>query len=274
MPQPGVPRTGGWSHQPQLLVDTSLANFLITGSPTTSYTQGFQIEYTDKNVPIWAAVGYEDGYNSANTNFVDPNEGGPADWGIFARMATGTCRAIAPDYNKLSAMGNKDNLLVIGAGGDITQVGDTTAYLHTVDVQWATTGGLCVYAAYLGDYVDFAGTNDTAYNWAILGQVGYALNDNWEIFARADYTKFDSIFVSPGGDDSICELTLGGTYYLCGNNLKFTVWAISVTSPAVRLWMTRNSVSLPRAIPKSSIASRRSCYCSRSLKDDSQFELI
>jgi outer membrane murein-binding lipoprotein Lpp len=204
----------------QLTVDTSLANFLITGS-TIAYTQAVELEYTDKNMPIWAAVGYEDGYNSANTSFVDPNEGGSSDWGLFARVNY-YVKGNRADYNKLSAMGNKDDLLVIGGGGDITQVGDTTAYLHTVDVQWANTGGLVVYAAYLGDFVDFGGTDDTAYNWAILGQVGYALNDNWEIFARGDYTKFDSIFVSPGGDDSICELTLGGTYYMCGNNLKFT----------------------------------------------------
>lgn len=204
----------------QLTVDVSLANRLITGS-NISYTQGVALEYAPKSMPIWAAIGYEDGYNSANTDFLDPNEGGASNWGAFARVNY-FVKGNRADYNKLSAMGNKDDLLVIGAGGDVTQVGDTNAWLHTVDVQWANTGGLCVYVAYLGDYVDFGSTDDTAYNWGVLAQVGYALNDNWEIFARGDYTKFDSVFVSPGDDDSICELTVGATYYMCGNNLKFT----------------------------------------------------
>lgn len=207
----------------QLAVGTSLANALMTGT-SIAYTQAVAMDYDDRNSPIWAEFGLEDGFNSANTDFTDPNIGGNADWGVFARVNY-FVHGNRADYNKLSAMGNKDDLLVIGAGGDITQNGDDTAYLHTVDVQWANTNGLIVYAAYIGDFLDLNTIDNQEYSWAVLAQVGYALNNNWEVFGRVDYTKFDSaVFASsPSQDDTICELTAGATYYMCGNNVKFTV---------------------------------------------------
>jgi len=204
----------------QLAADRSLANRLLTGT-NEAFTQAFTVQYDSKDSPIWAEVGLEDGFVSGNTDFVDTNEGGANDWGVTARVnwfVKGDKKA----YNDFTAMGNKEDLLVIGFGGDVTQAGDATSYLHTVDVQWENTNGLGIYAAYIGDYINDDGADEDFYNWGALVQAGYMLNDRWEIFGRYDYTDFDGDFAS--GDNSFNEATIGLNYYVGGgHNAKVTV---------------------------------------------------
>ncbi|HVT90266.1 MAG TPA: porin [Tepidisphaeraceae bacterium] len=206
----------------QLAADRSLVNLLITGADE-AFTQAITLQYDSKDSPIWAEIGLEDGFQSGGTNFLDPNEGGNTDWGVFGRVnyfIKGDHKA----YGDFTAMGNRDDLMVIGGGGDITQVGDVTFYLHTVDFQWENSGGLGIYAAFLGDYIDNQGTDDTFYNWGVLVQAGYMINDRWEVFGRYDYTHFDSDLVSSGESEEYCELTAGVNWYVGGgHNAKVTL---------------------------------------------------
>jgi len=210
----------------QLAVDRSLANVLITGT-TEARTQAVEFQF-DPSSQLAIMVGAEDGFNSQNSDFTDPSSGGSYDWGAYARVnffAMGTKDA----YKDFSAVGDKGQLLVIGAGGDISQTGSFNDYLHTVDVQYET-GGLSVYAAYLGDYIDSGG--DDTYNWGFLLQAGYMVSPSWEVFGRWDYTKFDSD--SSVSSDELCELTVGVNYYMCANHnvkLSFDVTWLPNGSP-------------------------------------------
>jgi hypothetical protein len=195
----------------QLAVERSLVNQLITGM-NQAYVQAVTLQYDQKNGPISAEFGFGDGFTSQNTDFVDTNEGGNADWGVQGRLnyfVSGERKA----YEDFTALGTKADLLVFGIGGDITQNGDVTRYLHTADVQWENTTGVGIYAAYLADYIDDAGADDTRYNWGGLVQAGYMLNDKWEVFGRYDYTRLDI-----PGDNEFCEITLGVNWYVGGGH--------------------------------------------------------
>jgi len=197
----------------QLAVDRSLANALITGT-TEARTQGVEFQF-DPSSQLAVMIGFEDGFNSQNSDFTDPSSGGSYDWGAYGRVnfiAMGNKAA----YSDFSAVGDKGQLLVIGGGLDISQTGSFNDYLHTVDVQYET-GGLSVYAAYLGDYIDSGG--DDTYNWGFLLQAGYMVSPSWEVFGRWDYTKFDDEV----GADEFCELTIGVNWYMCANqNVKLS----------------------------------------------------
>lgn len=196
-------------------VDRSLANTLITGT-NEAFSQAVSIQYGPKEGALFVEAGLEDGFISGNTDFVDPNEGGTNNFGVFARVNY-FVHGQRSAYDDFSAMGNKEDLLVIGGGGDMTQTGDSNAYLHTVDVQWENTSGLGIYAAYLGNFVDSDAGGDL-YNWGFLAQAGYMLNDKWEVFGRYDYTKIDEDSVAPGAEDSFSEITLGVNYFIAGGH--------------------------------------------------------
>ncbi len=205
----------------QLAVERSMMNTLITGTGE-GRTQVAELQF-DPTSQISIEIGAEDGFNSQNTDFTDPSSGGANDWGAFGRV---NFFAMGPrsEWDDFSAMKNKEDLLVIGGGLDVTQTGSNTVYLHTVDAQYENTGGLGIYGAYAGSYTDLgSGDDDSLYNWGFLVQAGYMLNDSWELFGRWDYTKFDSDSSFASGADEYCEVTLGTNWYVGGgHNAKFT----------------------------------------------------
>jgi hypothetical protein len=208
----------------QLAVDRSMAHAAILGANDV-FTQAVTIQYDPQSGPLWAEVGLEDGFNSGNTSFLDPNEGGSTNWGVFAR-ANYVVKGDKNAYNDFTAMGNRDDLLVIGAGGDITQIGDVNSYLHTVDIQWENTNGLGLYGAYMGDWLDAAG--DDFYNFGVLVQAGYMLNDKWEVFGRGDYASIDEDLVVTGDDDDFWEFTVGANWYLSNSHAAKVTIDLSV----------------------------------------------
>jgi hypothetical protein len=207
------------SSSKQLAVDRSLVNQLITGQ-NQSYTQAITALYSPKEGPLTAEVGLEDGFNSVNTDFNDPGNGGTTDWGVFGRVNY-FIEGDRKEYDDFTALNNKSDLLVVGGGGDITQTGDTTDYLHTVDVQYENTTGLGVYAAYLANFIDDSGTSTTNYNWGVLGQAGYLLNPQWEVFGLYDFTKLET--ATAGEHDTYHQFTVGVNYYIEGHAAKVSI---------------------------------------------------
>lgn len=219
------------SSERQLAADRSLVNEVLAGG-VTDYVQGASLIYSSKDSPVRAEIAFHDGANTDNTNFQDvggvasAGVGGP-NFGASARVEWAANNQW-DGYDDFTAMGNKEDLLVIGAGVDWTQAGDNDAIFHTVDVQWENTGGLGIYAAYIGQYLrtDNAGSDD-GYNWGVLAQVGYMVNTNWEVFARGNYIDLDDespFFTGTGeDDDSFYELTVGANYYFKGHNAKVTL---------------------------------------------------
>lgn len=200
------------SSKRQLAVERSIVSEILLDGD--AYSQGIELIYDSQN--LQASFGFTDGYNSRNTNFQDP----PAnsfDWGAHARVqykAFGDWR----DYSDVTAMFGKD-LLVIGGGGDWSQNGDIDTFRHGVDVQYETGGKLALTAAYVAQWIRIGGGGDDLYHWGVMVQAAYALDKQWEVFARGAYLDFDSV----SDDDTFCEITVGLNYYIYKHNAKITV---------------------------------------------------
>jgi hypothetical protein len=212
----GVHHEEATSSGKQLAVDRSLVNEVLGGG-LTDYVQGAALVYKQDN--IRGELAFHDGANSDNTNFRNSS----SNFGISARaefLASGDWKA----YEDFSAMGNTEDLLVIGAGFNWTQAGDADVVYHSVDAQWENTGGLGLYAAYYGIYTD--GGGDDTYDWGALVQAGYLLPDSsLEPFARVGliWVDDDSAFVSSNNEDYFTEITVGANYYLRKHHAKVTV---------------------------------------------------
>jgi hypothetical protein len=129
-------------------------------------------------------------------------------------------------YDDFSARKNESDLLVIGGGADWSQGGDGNVFFHTVDAQWENTQGLGVYGALIGVYRDSAelvAGEDDSYDWGVLVQAGYMLDEKVEIFGRWNVTMLDEDLLAAGEDDTLNEFTIGANYFLYGHNAKFTV---------------------------------------------------
>lgn len=212
----------------QLAVDRSLVNEVLAGG-ITDYVQGASLIYNAKDSPVRAEVALHDGANTDNTNFTD--SGGPGatlldvapNFGVSGRVEWAMNNNFA-GYDDFTARGNKDDLLVVGGGFDWTQGGDINVVFHTVDVQWENTAGLGVYAAYIGQWAD--NEDNDAYNWGLVGQIGYAFNEKWEVFGRGNYFDLDDdsqIGTVADDDGDFYELTAGVNYYFVNHNAKFTL---------------------------------------------------
>lgn len=205
----------------QLAADRSMVNELLGGG-LTDYVQGVALVYAPKDSTVRAEVAFHDGLNTDNTSFLE-HTGGAFDldpnWGVSARVDV-KVMGDWKSYDDFSAMGNKEDLLVIGGGFDYTEDGAFNAIFHTVDVQWENAAGLGVYAAYLGIASDFDDA-DNFYDWGLIVQAGYMINDRWEVFGRYGYMDLDAL---ASFDDTYHEATLGANYYVGGgHNAKVTV---------------------------------------------------
>jgi hypothetical protein len=207
-----------------LTVDRSLVNQLLGPGGNSTRVQGVTLIYGGyaKDNPFNIEGGLTDGAGSVNTNFQDSANG--KDWGSAARAeykVTGDWK----DYRDESARNDKQDLLVLGAGVDVTDfVPGSTTYSGIVDVQWETTSGIGVYASGLGQYNSFHTGGDST-NYGGLVQVGYSLDKKWEVFGRADDSVFDDGF---NGEDTYPVFSVGFTRFFgsdgsWGHRLKATV---------------------------------------------------
>ena len=239
------------SSKRQLAADRSLVNELLGGG-LTDWVQGVALIWDDgpQRSPIRAEVGFTDGPNSRNTNFTNTGGGLPASypglgssqWGAFGRveyLATGDWK----QYEDFTALGNSQDLLVFGAGASYAESGQGDILFHSVDAQYET-GRLGLYAAYLGLYSEPVGlvpggegdeddddddvtvSAGGAYEWGVLVQAGYLLNEKCEIFGRYDHTFLDTDRLLPNAGDSYSEITVGMNYYINGHAAKLTLDAV------------------------------------------------
>lgn len=191
------------SSSKQIAVDRSLLNEELGGG-NTDYVQGVSLIYTSDAIAGEFAL--TDGANSDNTNYLDQTE---ANYGVSARVdykVFGDWKS----YGDFTAMGNKEDLLVVGAGFNYTEGGDDKVVFHTIDAQWEM-GQLGLYAAYVATWSDDGA--DDEYSWGALAQVAYLVDENWEVFGRWGFLE----------EDSINELTVGANYYWHNHNAKATV---------------------------------------------------
>jgi len=230
------------SSKRQMAVERSLLNELLGGG-FTDRVQGVSLIYGNygKNAPVYAELALHDGLNSDNTNFTGRPEPLPddplglgsshsLDWGVSGRLEV-KVMGDWKNYRDFSAMGTREDLLVIGGGFDWSQGGDGDIFCGTLDVQYEHPQGLGLYGAGLVRTVDgeLVGSDDTFTDWGLLAQVSYMFNPAWEAFLRYDVTIYDEdvVFSNGNSEDTFHEVTIGINYYLgkdgsAGHRAKLT----------------------------------------------------
>lgn len=217
------------SSKRQLAVDRSLANEMLGGG-RTDFVEGVALIYGgghSNDNPLNVELGLTDGINSDGTRAVAPPNSN-ADFGGYARVdykISGNWK----NYADFTAMGTKEDLVVVGGGVSYTQTGDVDSYLGTVDAQWELANGLSLYVAGLINYTDSAAGSATDYG--VVGQAGYLLPQmkNVEVFGRYSGVFLDDpIAVGTATEDTFHEFTVGGNYYFgedgrYGHRAKFTL---------------------------------------------------
>jgi hypothetical protein len=214
-----------------LAADRSLVNALIGGGQTER-VQGAMLIYDDRE--HWSAqLAFHDGFNSDNTDFTDDAGGGsaflgvaPTDFGVSGRVDyffSGTRKA----YENFTALGTTEDLLVLGAGADFSQGGDSDALFHVIDLQYENTSGCGGYLALHGLARDVgAGSAVPAgdyYDWGVLAQASHLFTRSLEGFVRYDFTRIDEDALAAGAENELHEVTVGGNYYFQKHNVKFTL---------------------------------------------------
>jgi hypothetical protein len=206
-----------------LAADRSLADTVFVSGPIER-SQGVTVVYGayDNDNPLYVEAGLHDGAGESDTNFVDDD----FDFGVAARVEYKFFGNWI-SYSDFSARQNRDGLLVVGAGGDWSQSGDSDLVTGTVDAQWESQNGLGAFGALLLQNIEPGGGLDDAMNFGLVAQVGYLLNPSWELFGRYDGVFLDDDLVG-GGEDTFHELTFGFNYFLgdngsAGHRAKFTV---------------------------------------------------
>lgn len=192
----------------QLAVDRSMADEYIGGG-WTGRTQGIGLTY--ENDVIKGTVAYTDGNRQMNTMALD---NGP-DFGITGRLEW-LVMGDRANYNSFSALGTKEDMLVIGGGANWTEYGSTNVLYHTVDAQYESAGGLALYGAYLGAYGDYS--SGSTYDWGLVAQAAYLIPDSqWEVFGRYSLVDYDNV------SKDLHEIAVGFNHYLRNHNAKITV---------------------------------------------------
>jgi hypothetical protein len=213
----------------------------LLGGGVTSRVQGVSLLYDKDRVRGQLAV--HDGYDSINTKFIDAggegtssNGGGgvtPTDFGFSGRLEYLAIGDRTPDFNpfveydQFTALGAKQDILVLGGGFDYSQAGSNGVIFHTVDAQYDNTAGLGLYGAYLGTYRDLNSnqgvTPGNYYDPGFVLQASYLVLPKIEPYVRFDYTYLDGASAPGLRAHDNEEFTVGANYYIHGQNVKFTL---------------------------------------------------
>ena len=217
-----------------MAAERTLLNDQFTGGD--NFLQGVSFIFNDqlKQGPIRAEAAITDGIkNNANQNFQDfPTNN--ADFGLEGRVEY-FVMGNPKQYEDFEALNNKTDLLVLGGGLDWTEAGNTNFFLQTADVQYENTNGLGLYGAFYGRYTQNApvGVNpappaaapseNDIYDWGLIAQAGYLIQQKWEPFVRYSFIDFDSDGLAAGVENQVHEITFGVNYFIFGHNAKFTL---------------------------------------------------
>ena len=213
----------------------------LLGGGQTSRVQGAGVTYANNDFRAQALI--TDGFDSINTHFNDAGGIGagigggagvtPTDFGTSGRaeyMLIGdhsNGRHPYSEYDQFSALGDTQDILVLGAGADYSQAGSNSVIFHSADLQYDTTKGLSAYVAYLGTSRDLHANQGIArpgiyYDAGFVVQAAYVIQNRFEPFARFDFTHLAPHSITGLDSDNTQELTVGANYYLYGQHVKIT----------------------------------------------------
>lgn len=189
-----------------------------------AFSQGIMGIY-DNNGPVRAKMDFTNGYGINDVNF----ENTPARPDNFGMSARGEYKFFGhwKDYDQFTSLGDKQDLLIAGAGVDWSEGNPTDTIRETGDIQW-NHGGLGVYGGYVGKYTCRntlpGGVFGDTFDYGPVAQVSYLCCEHWEPFARFDYLKLDGREFTPAShtNTNVDEFCIGVNYYFYGQNLKLT----------------------------------------------------
>lgn len=205
---------------------------------TDTFTQAATVIFDNKG-SVRVEAGVTDGIRAANTNFEDsPNTGVAYDGGVAGRVEW-KLMGNWKDYDQLTALGDKKDLVVIGSGYDYSYAGGGYNQLsHTIDFQYGSPSGLFAYICYFGRYTEHnVGIPNTSgvsasfgsstpdlhkdtYEPSIDAEFAYLMCGHFEPFARYEYMYLRG--TPAGSQNNVTDISLGLNYYFFGHNLKFT----------------------------------------------------
>jgi len=220
-----------------LAAERSLLSDLLIGGDDP--VQGVSLLYAPvKSGKFRIETALHDGNNNNNSNFRDTAGTTPdtrLDWGVASRAELQLMGDKFKGYDDYTALGNKESLLVFGAGIDFSQNGDGDLLTYTADAQWENAKGTSLFAAVLGRYQtelnvgstatpNFESGNDIGFVVQAGQVVGKWAKADWELFARYDYISFfDERITNDAFDDELHEITVGTNAYWQKHALKGTV---------------------------------------------------
>lgn len=206
----------------QLAVDRSNLNEVIN----QGRSQGVQVSWTGEQ--FRAAGAFSDGFNSANSDFDED----PSDFALTGRvefLAMGDW----DQFKDFTSWRGSSNGLMIGAAlhwqNDSEEVANPVDdfFAYTLDASWESDGWN-LYGALVGASADGDAPGTDSDPWGFVLQGGVFVAEDWELFARYDYTDGDNV-------DDFSEITFGANYYIHKHAAKFTadvVWALDDTTGA------------------------------------------
>lgn len=203
----------------QLAVERSALNYLYTGGRA----DGVTLDWMGDQFHI--AGMFSDGMNTGQTVWATPD----TDFAFTGRvefLASGTWDQFS-DFT--SPAGEEQGIMIGGAlhyqeaeDDPGTGLADTDTFVLTADVS-AEFGGANVFAAFIYRNIDtttVTGSTDID-QVGFLVQGGVALNDDWEAFARYEWSDFDTVVAGVAVED-LSLITFGVTRYFAGHNAKWT----------------------------------------------------
>ncbi|MEE9131421.1 MAG: porin [Phycisphaerales bacterium] len=194
----------------QLAVERSALNYLFTGGRM----DGVALDWMGDQFHITGA--FSDGIRTGQTVWATPT----TDFAFTGRveyLASGTWDQFS-DFT--SPAGDEQGIMIGGAlhfqeSEDDAGLADVDILVLTADVS-AEFGGANLFAAFIYTDIDAAGL--PAVNpLGFLVQGGVALSDDWEAFARYEFSDFDVT-----GIEDLSLITFGVTRYFAGHNAKWT----------------------------------------------------
>ncbi len=194
----------------QLAVERSALNYIFTGGRA----DGVALDWMGDQFHVTGM--FSDGMNTAQTVWATPD----TDFAFTGRVEflhSGTWDQFS-DFT--SPAGDEQGIMIGGAihyeeSEDDAGLLDVETLVLTADIS-AEFGGANLYGAYIYRTVDFAGLVDID-QVGFLIQGGVALNDDWEAFARYEFSDFDII-----GVEDLSLITFGVTRYFAGHHAKWT----------------------------------------------------
>jgi hypothetical protein len=225
----GIHHEEAMPDQYQLAAERSFINALIGGA-NIDRVQGAMLMYDNGN-NLHANFILHDGYNSKNTDFTDTGGGSAfvgvrdTNFGVSTRVEY-LINGAWKQYDDFSALGNTQDLLVIGGGANWSQGGDDNVLFHTADIQWENANGLGAYGALLGMWRDIGADSaipqGNYYDWGALVQAGYLIQPKIELFGRYEFIDVDSDAIAIDAESTLHEFSIGANYFMFRHAVKFT----------------------------------------------------